>query len=77
VILVKKKNVLVFYQVEELKSTEMEIWLDLASIYIKLESWQDANLCLEKAKCSQLLSPKYWHVQGNTALKYNLQLKPK
>jgi tetratricopeptide repeat protein 7 len=63
------------YQVEELKSIEKEVWLDLASIYIKLESWQDANLCLQKAKCNQLSSSKYWHVQGNTTLKYNLQIE--
>ncbi|KAJ4767403.1 Tetratricopeptide repeat protein [Rhynchospora pubera] len=51
-------------EAEELKSIEMEAWLDLASIYIKLESWEDANLCLDKAKCTQLSSPKYWHMQG-------------
>lgn len=63
---------LVFYQVEELKNIEVEAWLNLASIYIKLESWQDANLCLEKAKHNQLSSPKYWHVQGKQISTLNI-----
>ncbi|KAL5210988.1 hypothetical protein ABZP36_006611 [Zizania latifolia] len=51
-------------KVESLQKLEMEAWLDLASIYIKLEAWHDSNICLDKAKSINFFSPKCWHVGG-------------
>ncbi|GAB2269636.1 hypothetical protein Dimus_004561 [Dionaea muscipula] len=39
-------------------------WLDLAKIYISLESWTDAETCLKKAKLIEYYNPKCWHVSG-------------
>lgn len=51
-------------QVKSLQNLEMEAWLDLASIYTKLESWHDSNVCLDKAKSISSFSPKCCHVRG-------------
>lgn len=51
-------------KVKSLHELEMEAWLDLASIYTKLEAWNDSNICLDKAKSIDFLSPKCWHVKG-------------
>ena len=42
----------------------MDAWLDLASIYTKLEAWHDSNICLDKARSIDFFYPKYWHVRG-------------
>ncbi|XP_020105076.1 protein NPGR1 [Ananas comosus] len=52
------------YEVEESRNLEMEIWLDLASIYTKLGSWADSKKCLEKAKSINSSFPKIWHITG-------------
>uniref|UniRef100_A0ACD5TVN3 Uncharacterized protein n=1 Tax=Avena sativa TaxID=4498 RepID=A0ACD5TVN3_AVESA len=51
-------------KVKSLHKLEMEAWLDLASIYTKLEAWHDSNICLEKAKSINSFYPKCWHVEG-------------
>ncbi|EEC74700.1 hypothetical protein OsI_10410 [Oryza sativa Indica Group] len=51
-------------KVKSLQNLEMEAWLDLASIYTKLESWHDSNVCLDKAKSISSFSPKCCHVRG-------------
>ncbi|KAG8073890.1 hypothetical protein GUJ93_ZPchr0006g46136 [Zizania palustris] len=51
-------------KVESLQKLEMEAWLDLASIYTKLEAWHDSNTCLDKAKSINFFYPKCWHVRG-------------
>lgn len=51
-------------EVKAVKDLEMEAWLDLSSIYTKLESWSDSNVCLDKAKTIELFSPKCWHATG-------------
>jgi hypothetical protein len=51
-------------QVKSLHKLEMEAWLDLASIYTKLESWHDSNICLDKAESINSFSSKCWHVKG-------------
>jgi len=43
----------------------MDSWLDLASIYSKLEAWHDSNICLDKAISIDFFYPKCWHVRGN------------
>uniref|UniRef100_A0A1D1Z2H3 Tetratricopeptide repeat protein 7A n=1 Tax=Anthurium amnicola TaxID=1678845 RepID=A0A1D1Z2H3_9ARAE len=45
-------------------SIEMDAWLDLASIYGKLGSWDDSEICLDKAKTNAYFSPKFWHAKG-------------
>lgn len=51
-------------QVKSLQKLEMDAWLDLASIYTKLESWHDSNICLDKARSIDFFYPKYWDVRG-------------
>lgn len=51
-------------KVKSLHKLEMEAWLDLASIYTKLESWHDSNICLDKAESINSFSSKCWHVKG-------------
>uniref|UniRef100_A0A0E0KA60 Uncharacterized protein n=1 Tax=Oryza punctata TaxID=4537 RepID=A0A0E0KA60_ORYPU len=51
-------------KVKSLQNLEMEAWLDLATIYTKLEAWHDSNVCLDKAKSIIFFSPKCCHVRG-------------
>lgn len=46
------------------KSLETEAWQDLASVYAKLGSFPDAELCLNKAKSLEFFSPRGWHAAG-------------
>ncbi|XP_022772242.1 protein NPGR1-like [Durio zibethinus] len=46
------------------RNMEMAAWQDLASIYTKLGSWLDAEICLNKAKSVEFYSPKSWHTTG-------------
>ncbi|CAO1939769.1 unnamed protein product [Urochloa humidicola] len=50
-------------EVKSLQKLEMDAWLDLASIYTKLEAWHDSNICLDKARSIDFFYPKYWHVR--------------
>ncbi|KAL6645638.1 hypothetical protein ACP70R_017246 [Stipagrostis hirtigluma subsp. patula] len=54
-------------EVITLQKLEMDIWLDLASIYTKLEAWHDSSICLEaldKARSINFLHPRCLHVKG-------------
>ncbi|PUZ42338.1 hypothetical protein GQ55_9G575000 [Panicum hallii var. hallii] len=51
-------------EVKSLQRLEMDAWLDLASIYTKLEAWHDSNICLDKAISLDFFYPKCWHVRG-------------
>ncbi|OQU93053.1 hypothetical protein SORBI_3001G467200 [Sorghum bicolor] len=51
-------------EVKCLQKLEMDSWLDLASIYSKLEAWHDSNICLDKAISINFFYPKCWHVRG-------------
>jgi len=42
----------------------MEIWHDLAYIYIRLSRWHDAEVCLSKSKAIKLYSASRCHVIG-------------
>lgn len=42
----------------------MTAWQDLASIYTGLGSWHDAEICADKAKSIDLLTPGCWHATG-------------
>ncbi|XP_031113872.1 protein NPGR2 [Ipomoea triloba] len=46
------------------RTLELEIWLDLASIYIKLSQWQDAEICLSKAKTINHYSASRFYTVG-------------
>ncbi|KAH6766653.1 no pollen germination related 2 [Perilla frutescens var. hirtella] len=46
------------------KNLELDTWLDLASIYIKLSRWHDAELCLSKSKAISAFSASRWHATG-------------
>ncbi|XP_072973728.1 protein NPGR1 [Typha angustifolia] len=52
------------HEVKEGRNLEMEVWLELATIYMKHRSWADSNICLEKAKSINFFSQKSWHVTG-------------
>lgn len=43
---------------------EMEAWLDVAKIYSNLESWPDAEICVDKSKSIEFHSPRGWHAKG-------------
>ncbi|XP_050265568.1 protein NPGR1 [Quercus robur] len=46
------------------RKLEMTAWQDLASIYTKLGSWPDAEICVDKAKSIEFYSPRSWHTTG-------------
>ncbi|KAK8572458.1 hypothetical protein V6N13_048051 [Hibiscus sabdariffa] len=46
------------------RKIEMAAWQDLATIYTKVGSWRDAEICVNKAKSVELYSPKSWHTSG-------------
>ncbi|KAK7278441.1 hypothetical protein RJT34_23469 [Clitoria ternatea] len=43
---------------------EMEIWHDLANVYITLSQWQDAEVCLAKSEAINPYSASRWHSTG-------------
>ncbi|KAH9606175.1 hypothetical protein KSS87_009505 [Heliosperma pusillum] len=51
-------------QVRDMKHLETEVWQDLSSLYTKLESWNDSQICVEKAKSIDLYNPQTWHSEG-------------
>ncbi|KAL6648631.1 hypothetical protein ACP70R_012855 [Stipagrostis hirtigluma subsp. patula] len=51
-------------EVITLQKLEMDVWLDLASIYTKLEAWHDSSICLDKARSINFLHPRCLHVKG-------------
>lgn len=54
----------IYHKVLSEKRLEVEAWLDLAKIYIDMEAWNDAELCLGKAKQIDFFAPRYWHTTG-------------
>ncbi|KAG9440528.1 hypothetical protein H6P81_020693 [Aristolochia fimbriata] len=46
------------------RKIEMESWQDLGTIYTKLGSFIDAQVCLDKAKNIKFYSPRSWHLTG-------------
>jgi len=44
---------------------EIEIWHDLAYLYISLSRWHDAEVCLSKSKAIKLYSASRCHAIGN------------
>ncbi|CAI9770568.1 unnamed protein product [Fraxinus pennsylvanica] len=46
------------------KNLEMETWHDLASIYIRLSQWRDAEICLSKSEAISPFSASRWHTAG-------------
>lgn len=43
---------------------ELEVWHDLASVYISLSHWRDAEICLSKSKAIRLYSASRCHITG-------------
>ncbi|XP_062080058.1 protein NPGR2 [Humulus lupulus] len=46
------------------RSLELEIWHDLAYMYIRLSQWRDAEICLSKSKSICSYSATRWHATG-------------
>ncbi|XP_031388996.1 protein NPGR1 [Punica granatum] len=51
-------------EVEAERKLEATAWQDLAAVYAKLDSWADAQICLDKAKSLDFNSPRNWHSSG-------------
>lgn len=51
-------------QEQFVRRLEVESWLDLAKIYSDLEAWNDAEICVEKAKNINIFTPRSWHTKG-------------
>lgn len=51
-----------------MKNLEIATWQDLATIYMKLGSLPDAEICTEKAKSIEFYSPGSWHTTGKYPL---------
>eukprot|EP01018_Ginkgo_biloba_P009327 Gb_01860 [translate_table: standard] len=49
---------------EDERVLEVEVWQDLAGVYTSLSHWQDAEICLDKAKALKLYSATTLHMQG-------------
>ncbi|KAJ1416623.1 Tetratricopeptide-like helical domain superfamily [Sesbania bispinosa] len=46
------------------RNLEVEIWHDLAYVYISLSQWHDAEMCLSKSKAIKLYSASRCHIIG-------------
>ncbi|XP_028758305.1 protein NPGR2 isoform X2 [Neltuma alba] len=46
------------------KNLEVEVWHDLACVYISLSQWHDAEICLVKSKAIKLYSASRCHTTG-------------
>nr|AJT59693.1 No pollen germination related 1 protein [Dimocarpus longan] len=46
------------------RNLEIGAWQDLATIYMKLGSWADAEICTAKAKSIEFYSPSSWYTTG-------------
>ncbi|KAL3029096.1 hypothetical protein AAZX31_03G147000 [Glycine max] len=50
--------------IDHARSMEVEIWHDLAFVYISLSRWHDAEVCLSKSKAIKLYSASRCHAIG-------------
>ncbi|WCJ38271.1 no pollen germination related 2 [Euphorbia peplus] len=46
------------------RSLELEVWHDLASVYISLSQWHDAEICLSKSKAIHSCGASRFHITG-------------
>lgn len=46
------------------RDLELEAWHDLAYVYINLEQWPDAGICLDKANALKPHCAQTWHARG-------------
>ncbi|KAH9287912.1 hypothetical protein KI387_032029 [Taxus chinensis] len=46
------------------RDLELEAWQDLAYVYIGLEQWQDAGICVQRANALKPHSAQTWHATG-------------
>lgn len=51
-------------EAQVVRRLEVESWLDLAKIYLDIESWHDAEICIGKAKKIKVFMPRSWHIKG-------------
>ncbi|CAI0434547.1 unnamed protein product [Linum tenue] len=56
----------------KLHKLELEVWHDLASLYISLSRWRDAEVCLSKSKEIQSYSATRCHITGTLLEKKGL-----
>ncbi|KAF8391028.1 hypothetical protein HHK36_023328 [Tetracentron sinense] len=53
-------------QAENDKVSEFEVWQGLANLYTSLSHWNDAEICLEKARALKQYSAATLHTEGKT-----------
>ncbi|KAF8413541.1 hypothetical protein HHK36_001532 [Tetracentron sinense] len=53
-------------QAEDDKVSEFEVWQGLANLYASLSHWNDAEICLEKARALKQYSAVTLHTEGKT-----------
>ncbi|MCL7051222.1 hypothetical protein MKW94_009394 [Papaver nudicaule] len=46
------------------RNLEVDIWHDLAKVYISLSQWRDAEVCLSKSEAVSPYSASRWHTTG-------------
>lgn len=49
---------------QDVTRLEVEAWHHLTEIYANLESWDDAETCVDKAKSIEAFNPRSWHAAG-------------
>lgn len=53
-----------FFQLEDDKVNEFEVWQGLANLYSSLSHWKDAEICLDKAREMKPFSASILHTEG-------------
>ncbi|KAJ7549727.1 hypothetical protein O6H91_07G065300 [Diphasiastrum complanatum] len=48
----------------EEKTTELQVWQELAQVYVTLSQWSDAEFCLARAQAIKVYSASTWHATG-------------
>lgn len=51
-------------EVLSIRKLEGEAWLDLARIYSVLDTWTDADICINKTKGTKIFNSRGWHTKG-------------
>lgn len=47
-----------------MRNLEVQVWHDLACVYISLSQWHDAEMCLSKSRAIKLYSASRCHITG-------------
>ena len=56
------------------QDAEMEVWVDLAKVYVGMSRWVDADFCLSKSRAIKAPSALFWHATGTSEQQSNTHL---